>query len=161
MIKASLREATNSSLIADIVATDRHGQPVLIAEVKRGKAGRDAKRQLRRELAAVKPAAPFGMLVDDEFIRLFRWNGRGLSAELARFGTSEILKEYDPDFGSKRIFEPYMVALVEAWLRDLAYRWKREEPPGLKEMSAAKLVARINGGDTHSEVRVGGGVALS
>jgi len=54
-----------------------------------------------------------------------------------------------------------LVALMEAWLRDLAFRWKTEEPPGLKEMSVAKLVARIDGGDTHSEVRLGGGVALS
>jgi len=93
MIKASLREATNSSLIADIVATDRHGQPVLIAEVKRGKAGRDAKRQLRRELAAVKNLSGCFDGMDGVFLRNWRVLGRRKSSRstIRTSGRSEFL----------------------------------------------------------------------
>jgi hypothetical protein len=62
--------------------------------------------------------------------------------------TPKVLSHYDPDFAGKRIFEFYLLTLVEAWLRDLAYHWKSPNPPGSEELQAAGFLGRVEGGTT-------------
>jgi hypothetical protein len=45
-------------------------------------------------------------------------------------------------------FESYLLTLVEAWLRDLAYHWKSEDPPGSEELGRAGLLEKLEGGTT-------------
>jgi hypothetical protein len=149
------RQTTLPQSRIDVIAQDRHGNSVLIVEVKIDKAGAEAKAQLREYLAATKPSVPFAMLVDDKYIRLFKWNGRNISKELVRLNTPEILSKYDARFQTKQIFESYFVALIEAWLRDLAYNWKNERPPGVKQMAATGLVDRLARGTTRRETSLG------
>jgi len=44
------------------------------------------------------------------------------------------------------VFESYLLTLVEAWLRDLAYHWKSEDPPGSEELGKAGLIEKLEGG---------------
>jgi hypothetical protein len=46
------------------------------------------------------------------------------------------------------VFESYLLTLVEAWLRDLSYHWKSENPPGSEELRSAGLLKRLEGGTT-------------
>jgi hypothetical protein len=55
---------------------------------------------------------------------------------------------YDPEFPRERVFESYLLTLVEAWLRDLAYHWKSENPPGSEELGRAGLLEKLEGGTT-------------
>jgi hypothetical protein len=54
----------------------------------------------------------------------------------------------EPDFPIKRVFESYLLTLVEAWLRDLAYHWNSEDPPGSEELGRAGLLEKLEGGTT-------------
>ena len=67
------------------------------------------------------------MLVTLEDIRIFRWDGAALS-EVLHLPTADALSFYDPEFREKRVYEDYLAALVETWLRDVAYHWKSEAP---------------------------------
>ena len=47
-----------------------------------------------------------------------------------------------------RVFEDYLLTLVEAWIRDLAYHWKSEAPPGSQELEQAGVLQTLAGGTT-------------
>ena len=89
----------------------------------------------------------YAMLVDPGSIRI--WKNR--TSKPLVLPTAEILRHYEPSYGSEVIGGYYSSALVEAWLRDLAYRWKSDEPPALKELSKLGLVAQLDGGTTEAE----------
>ena len=65
-----------------------------------------------------------------------------------KLDTRQVLQHYDLEFPGKRVFESYLLTLVEAWLRDLAYHWKSENPPGSEELGRAGLLERLEGGTT-------------
>jgi len=67
-----------------------------------------------------------------------------------------VLRHYEAEFGTKRIFELYLTALVEAWLRDLAYHWKSEKPPASEQLAAIGLLQQLAGGTTQLEVALNG-----
>lgn len=127
-------QATNLEDIdrPDLVALDKDGQVVLIAEVKgfpfkfkEKKAKEYAILRLIDYLQAAKVLIPFAMLVDVENILLFKWNGCPLSEPTNLcFNTADALSHYEPKFCNKQIFSLYLRGLIEAWLRDLAYHWK-------------------------------------
>lgn len=144
---------------ADIIAEGRSGQRVLLVETKRTAAAADAQRQLKEYLVLAGPSVPFAMIVDPDRIVTFGWDGKELH-ELAVFDTAAILETYDPEYGNKRIFDNYMNSLVEAWLRDLAYRWKSTSPPGVDVLRKIGLLNQLEGGTTRSEVSIRG-AALS
>ena len=85
----------------------------------------------------------------------FQWDGANLS-ELITLKTAAVLSHYDPEFGSKPIFEPYLITLVDVWLRDLAYHWKVGIPPASEQLAAIGLLQRLEGGTTQTEVEFGG-----
>jgi hypothetical protein len=79
---------------------------------------------------------------------LYRSERGALEEPIVRLDTREILQFYDPEFPGKRVFESYLLTLVEAWLRDLAYHWKSENPPGSAELERVGLLERLQGGTT-------------
>ncbi|WP_026736598.1 hypothetical protein [Fischerella sp. PCC 9605] len=141
----------------DVVALDKDGQVVLIAEVKgfpfsfKDKKTKEyAILRLIDYLKASKSLIPFAMLVDGENILIFKWDGKNLSEPLLCLNTAETLSYYEPKFNSKQIFSLYLTGLTEAWLRDLAYHWKSEIPPASKDMAKIGLLELLQEGTTQS-----------
>jgi hypothetical protein len=139
----------------DVVALDKEGQVVLIAEVKGFPFKfQDTKNQeyailrLIDYLKAAKTLIPFAMLVDTQNILIFRWNGENLSEPILCLNTAEILSYYEPKFSSKQIFSLYLTGLIEAWISDFCYHWKSEHPPASKEIGEIGLLQRLEGGIT-------------
>jgi len=135
---------------------------VLIVEVKATELkSREAKQkiisQLKSYLQAANTNIPFAMLVDLEDIEIFQGDDASLSAKpIASLKTMDVLRHYEAEFGTKRIFELYLTALVEAWLRDLAYHWKSEKPPASEQLAAIGLLQQLEGGTTQLEVALNG-----
>lgn len=46
------------------------------------------------------------------------------------------------------------MTLVEAWLRDLAYNWKSEKPPGADERLPTGLLGGLEGGMTRRDATI-------
>ena len=138
----------------DVLAHDRRGQAVLVAEVKGVPQSESALAALRHSVALVSPPVPYAMLVDPSHIVLFSWDGKELT-QLQRLETPRILRHYDPHFGDRRVFEDTLQILVEAWLRDVAFHWKSAEPPGYHELTVAGLAARLADGTTRTGVTLG------
>lgn len=136
---------------ADIIATDRDRHPVLLVEVKGYHPSADVLEQLRRYLVAGPAKVPFGMIVTPSEIIVFDLGDTG-AKPIVRLDTREILRKYDAEFGKKRVFETYLISLVESWLRDLAYRWKWAEPPGSEQLKRIGLAGQLQEGTTVTEV---------
>ncbi|MBD1934484.1 MULTISPECIES: hypothetical protein [Cyanophyceae] len=149
---------------ADIIARNREGQTVLVVEVKAtqlkdSKAKQWAIESLTAYLQAANPKIPFAMLADLENIEIFQWDGANLSEPVSIINTAAVLNHYDPEFSSKRIFWYYLETLIEAWLRDLAYHWKSENPPASEELAAIGLLQVLENGNTYSERDSEGGAS--
>jgi len=162
-MEAAKFELTRADLrFADILAQGRDGRMVLIVEVKATELeSREAKQkvisQLKSYLQAANTNIPFAMLVDLEDIEIFQGDDASLSAKpIASLKTMDVLRHYEAEFGTKRIFELYLTALVEAWLRDLAYHWKSEKPPASEQLAAIGLLQQLAGGTTQLEVALNG-----
>ena len=162
-MEAAKFELTRADLrFADILAQGRDGRMVLIVEVKATELkSREAKQkvisQLKSYLQAANTNIPFAMLVDLEDIEIFEGEDASLSAKpIASLKTMDVLRHYEAEFGTKRIFELYLTALVEAWLRDLAYHWKSEKPPASEQLAAIGLLQQLAGGTTQLEVALNG-----
>ena len=145
---------------ADIIAYNSEGQMVLIAEVKgtalkNGGPKKQAISQLRWYLQTANTVIPFVMLADIEDIEIFQGNDADLLEPISSIKTADVLSHYDPEFGKKRIFEPYLKTLVEAWLRDLAYHWKSEKPPASEQLADIGLSQRLAGGTTEAGIAFG------
>jgi hypothetical protein len=158
------RRRRETEFYVDIIAYDRDENPALLVEVKARPSTPEAIRELRASERAVgtRERRPFLMLVDLDQIILYRPVERGRPSEfgrheidsldpIVRLETPEILRHYDPDFGSKSIYKFYLCGLTEAWLRDLAYRWKSESPPGAEVLGEAGLLDRLRDGTTVME----------
>jgi hypothetical protein len=157
-------KASRKRIYADILAFDREGHPVLLVEAK-AMLGADAIAkdwliQLMSYLRSDGTDIPFGMLVDLEEIQIFQSQADDPSTPILKLRTAEVLKAYDAEFEHKRIFDIYLAALVEAWLRDFAFDWRSATPPAMEELSEIGLAQRLKGGTTRREVVLAGGVSL-
>jgi hypothetical protein len=145
-------------IMADLVAQDREGRPVLLVPVKSAPAVGDA--VVARMMDSLRASlVPFGMIVDPERIQLFRSDADQPESPVLTLDTRAILSHYDEDYrggdpesGSRRVFGIYLAALVGAWLRDLAYRWKGVDPPALKALGEIGLPPLLEGGTTTDEI---------
>jgi hypothetical protein len=99
-------------------------------------------------LAKLDERVAFVLAIDPNHIELYRPGAEGLGEPVVRLDTRQVLQHYDPALPGKRVFEPYLLTLVEAWLRDLAYHWKSENPPGSEELAQAGLLEKLEGGTT-------------
>ncbi|MBD0308942.1 MAG: hypothetical protein ICV80_12690, partial [Microcoleus sp. T1-bin1] len=152
----------------DIIALDKDDRIVVLIEVKinqgKEKAARQsiidrALKQIKHflsKLSEKKVVIPYAMIVAIENIIVFKWDGTVLSEAVLSLKTAEILHYYDSKLGDRRIFEPYLTRLIEAWLRDLAYNWKSEIPPASEQIAAIGLLPLLAGGTTQSGVEIRG-----
>jgi hypothetical protein len=152
---------------ADIIALDKDDRIVALIEVKIIQAQDKAAKQrivdysidwLKAALAKMselRAVIPYAMFVDTEQILIFKWDGVNLSEPVCSLNTGEILRYYEPEFGSKRISGRYLEALVESWLRDLAYHWKSEIPPASEQVATIGLLKMLADGTTKSGVQLG------
>ena len=138
-------------LTADILAFDRLDKPVLLVEIKaRHTSIERGKERLAHYLQSAATLIPFGMIVTERSIQVFRWDGQQLSEPVFESSTAKILSVYDPEFSQKQVFEYYMITLVEAWLHDVAYQWKSEMPPGYSLLEKAGIAQQLQGGTTRA-----------
>ena len=143
----------------DVIAEDRDENPVLAVEVK---ATEPSQEEFGLFLCRfVQTSLEFGMFVDLERIVLLGRDPADPRTPVATLRTVDVLGFYDPSFvgkasksGSQRIYGEYVVTLVEAWLRDLAYHWKSESPPGLEQLSKTGLLERLEGGMTRRDANI-------
>ncbi len=152
----------------DIIALDKDDRVVVLIEVKIIQAQEQAAKQriadymiswMKAALAKMseqRTIIPYAMFVDTEQILIFKWDGVNLSEPVCSLNTGEILRHYEPEFGSKRIFKRYLTRLVEAWLRDLAYNWKSQIPTASEQIEKIGLLPLLTGGTTKSKVEIGG-----
>lgn len=141
----------------DVVALDKEGQVILIAQIKgfpfdsnRNKTKENAILQLIDYFQAAKKLINFAMFVDLENILFFRWDGSNLSEVILSLNTADVLSHYEPEFRKIQVFNLYLTTLTEAWLRDLAYHWQLEIPPASKEMSDIGLLQLLKDGTTQA-----------
>lgn len=151
-----------NSVLADIIAFSNNGEPILLVEVKTSglKSANNlyiakAMDKLVSYLKLADKLIPFAMLVTLEDIQIYEWDGINLSKPLAYLRTADILSYYEAEFSSKKIFSLYLTTLVEAWLRDLAYHWKSQNPPAAKELEKIGLLEKLANGTTQTEVKIG------
>jgi hypothetical protein len=136
----------------DFIFINQNEEIVLLVEVKakrlEQKLIQAAISQLHDYWINTKKNIPFGMLVDWEEINIFQFTEERNNKKLICLKTSDILSTYDPEFSQKRIFDFYLETLVKSWLRDLAYHWNLDIPPGSQELTEIGLLSLLEGGHT-------------
>jgi hypothetical protein len=143
-------------IIADLAAF-ADGQPFLIVEVKamHGAAALAAGwliNLLHRFKEDSGREVPFGMVVDLDDILVFDLRRPDPAMPVCGFKTREILEAYDPDFAHKPIYDDYLQALVERWLRMFGWRMSLASPRGAKELTEAGLADLLNRGSISRQV---------
>jgi len=131
----------------DAVVMDRDNHAIVLVEARANPVKKSVTVPPRQPAGLTDPIE-FLLNIDPSTIHLYRSEGGVLQAPIVRLDTQEILQFYDPEFPRKRVFESYLLTLVEAWLRDLAYHWKSENPPGSSELERVGLLERLQGGTT-------------
>src|SRR5262249_6741270 len=131
----------------DAAVVDRENHAVALVEVKAHPVERWAT-ILSRQLAKLGERVAFVLTIDPNCIQLYGPGGESLGEPIVCLDTRQVLQHYDAEFPRGRVFEPYLLTLVEAWLRDLAYHWKSENPPGSEELGRAGLLEKLEGGTT-------------
>ncbi len=141
-----------TQLKGDIVAFDAAGDPVLLVEARTNPRTYDkAKDRLQTYLSKASNNIPYATTATPQQIGLYRWDGQHLSPPIYKAAMASVLSFYDPEFANKPIAEFYLVTLIEAWLRDIAYHWKSECPPEYTRLAETGLVARLANGTTVAE----------
>jgi hypothetical protein len=131
----------------DAAFVDRENHTVLLVQVKIQPVERWTK-SLPRQLAKFAEGVAFILTIDPNSINLYSPVGENLGEPIAHLNTRLVLQHYDPEFPRKRVFESYLLTLVEAWLRDLSYHWKSDNPPGSEELERVGLLEKLLGGTT-------------
>jgi hypothetical protein len=132
----------------DAAVVDRENHAIALVQVKAHPVGEKWEAFLPKQLLKLPDSVGFVLAIDPNSIHLYHWSGKELTGPLVHLETATILQYYDSDFGKRRIFEPYLLTLVEGWLRDLAYHWKSEKPPASDELRRAGLLGKLEGGTT-------------
>lgn len=141
-------------MIADIIAEDREGRPVLFVVVKPPPIKQTTIARFGEVLAGAPETVAFGMLVSPDEIRVFRRDKDGCRI-VASIETSEVIDHYRSGFavggspgGSRRVGLVIFTQLIEVWLWDLALPWKAGEPPKKAELAELGLLPLLEGGTT-------------
>ena len=138
----------------DLLVEGPNGSPALVVECKPAPAVPDSERNLEELARAVgSGGSPFAMLVDSAEIRVYRSDAGRLQKVLS-LPTADVLKTYEPRFGSVQVYNHYFTTLVAAWLRDVMFHWRGPAPPGERELQRIGLTDVIAGGETRREVRL-------
>jgi hypothetical protein len=139
----------------DIVAEDARGRDVLIVDVSAMKLSEELARQTLDYMRGAELPVRFGMVADPDKIRIADYEKDGADSVVCTLDTSEMLRHYAPDLGTRRVFHHYLATLVDAWLRDHVYHWKTLTPPGAGPLASIGLLPCLEDGDTRREVVLG------
>jgi hypothetical protein len=139
---------------ADIVAFDSDDRPILIvaADIKVPESWLLG--AYLEVLGSIRRDIPFVILANAEEMTIYRKDRTRSIDPIATIPTKETLRFYNPDFGKEREFKSFLVAMIDAWLRDFIYHWKSPEPPQSEVMTAVGLAARLENGSSRTEVRL-------
>lgn len=130
------------------VVEDRDNRAVAFVDVTTTPRGESCEKHLQDQLARYPVRVDFVLAVDLQSIRVYRVKGTNVEGPIVCLDTPQILSHYDATFSHKRIFDFYLTTLAEAWLRDLAYRWKSANPPAAEELRNVGFLEKIDGGTT-------------
>ena len=146
----TLSRMPGRTYIADIVAFDADDVPVMLVEVKARQEESEFDQPQLVQYLQMASNIPYAMLVTLRDIQIFEWKSQTLSLLLTA-PTADALTFYESEFGRKTIYEYYLTALVETWLRDVAFHWKSETPPLFDQLTQLGLVKKLDNGTTRSE----------
>src|SRR5262249_1238023 len=113
----------------DVAVVDKEDHAIALIQVKAHPVEKSMT-ILPGQLAKLGEQVVFVLTIDPDSIYVYRPTGESLGEPVVHLDTPLVLQDYDPEFSRKRVFESYLRTLVEAWLRDLAYHWKSQNPPG-------------------------------
>jgi hypothetical protein len=137
-----------------LISGDKRGRFVadlLLVEIKVNRTPDQAiQDQLVRYLQQLTIMAPFAMSVNRHFIKIYTWDAHTL-VPVDTIAAEGILSEYDPDYANKAIYHDYLTTLVSAWLRDVAYHWRSENPPAYDQLQRLGLAQLLVNGTTEFE----------
>lgn len=85
------------------------------------------------------------MFVNQQYIRIYK---TGNYEPVKKINPLDILKFYDPEFNETKMVQFYVMTLIQAWLRDLAYHWNSPNPPVMKEMEEIGFLEILDNGIT-------------
>ncbi len=88
---------------------------------------------------------PYLMFVNSNVIRIFKTPS---FEEILRLNTKETLTFYATEITRNRVSKSFIMRLIQAWLRDLAYHWKSEIPPHQDEFKKIGLLNYLTNGTT-------------
>lgn len=150
---------------ADVIARDRDENPVLLVEVKSPKqrfiSDRPDPQLARWARDHADGGFPLLMVANANDTLIYRPEdvpdtGDRLPPDsvdvpvACSFASADLFTRYDPEYREKaesgRILPYYLTGLVIAWLRDFAYHWKSEVPPGADRLREIGLADRLEGG---------------
>ena len=131
----------------DAIVVDKENHAIALIEVKT-RHPENWTTIVQRLLAAFDEPVAFVLTIDLDSIQLYRSGGVSVGEPIVHLDTMQVLGHYDPELPKQHLFESYLLTLVEAWLRDLAYHWKSENPPGVEELRMAGLLEKLDGGTT-------------
>lgn len=131
----------------DAAVTDKDDRVVALVEVKETPRS-NWPEILAPRLKGMPETVAFILAVDTREILVYRVDGEELGGPVASLRSAEVFSPYDPGFPTRRVFHPYLITLVEAWLRDLAYHWKSDSPPGQDELRESGFLRKVEGGST-------------
>ena len=140
---------------ADLVAYDPSDRPVLVVEAK-ARPIEHPREMVKFVVTRVGPI-PFVLLADPARLQLYAAGDlAGDEGPLAGLDTAAVLTEYDPAWADREVSGFYLVAMVDAWIRDLAFHWRSPEPPGVDALRGTGLLERLAGGTTDRDVTLHG-----
>jgi hypothetical protein len=153
------------TLQPDLIALDRDNRIVLAGIPSREETESAAR---IAGLFEETPTMVFGLTVTHEWITIYGRSETSGVRELIRLAVPDVLSVYDKDLPTKlreyhamtpdqqraypRVSFRYLVALSDAWLRDVAYGWRRAPIPAKHELDKIGLSEAIRDGDTRHAV---------
>ena len=148
--------ASTQRFRADLVGYDAADRPVLVVEAK-ALPIQHPRETLLFLMSRVGPV-DFWLLADPVRLQLYRTRdvAAGEDQPIATLDTEAVLAAYDPTWADRDRSEFYLTALVDAWVRDLAFRWRSPEPPGTAVLQGTGLLERLAGGTTERDASVDG-----
>ena len=142
------------TILADVLAFDRDGRPVVFVDVKGMTPVPESALQLLETLRSNIPPIPFGILADPERLQFFQMGGSTLDPVFV-LATRELTRAYGPSGADDTPpYETYLKGLIDVWLTDLDFHWKHAVPPANEEMKSLGIVALLAGGTIEREVHL-------
>lgn len=140
------------TILADMLAFDEDGSPVVFVEVKGMTPVPESVLQLLETLRSNIPPIPFGILADPDRLQFFREGGM-TPDPIFILKTRELAHAYGPSGEDDTpLYETYLTGLIDAWLSDLAFHWKHAVPPANEQMKSLGIAALLAGGTIEREV---------